>query len=164
MMRFPTITALALALTVAASPVYAARRRTVTPTPAVSLSLSIEFVDVAGTALMAAGSDAWVDLDTVSQQAGSMAKSVRIRRQVGIRVVRAGGVSWGTATVTARLNATDGRSSVRIDGQAMGAAPTVVTRRAAIGALTIHTIEIEVASSATDGPLEASIAWEVTTQ
>jgi hypothetical protein len=142
--------------------VYAARRRTVASTPTVALS--IEFVDVGGTALMAAGSDAWVDLATVSQQAGSMAKSVRIRRQVGIRVVRAGVVSWGTATVTARLNVTDGRSSVRIDGQAMTTAPTVVTTRAAIGALTIYTIEIEVAGSATDGPLEASIAWEVTTQ
>ena len=155
---------LVLALCLAVSlPLYAARRRAAAPP---SAALSIEFVDVpaAGTTLMAAGSDAWVDLKTVSQQAGSMGKSLRVRRQFGIRILRAGGVSWGTAMVTARLDSPDGRSSLRIDGQALGSTPIVVSSRAAVGALTIHTLEIEVSDSVPAGPLAASISWEVTTQ
>ena len=155
---------LVLALCLAVSlPLYAARRRAAAPP---SAALSIEFVDVpaAGTTLMAAGSDAWVDLKTVSQQAGSMGKSLRVRRQFGIRILRAGGASWGTAIVTARLDSPDGRSSLRIDGQVLGSTPIVVSSRAAVGALTIHTLEIEVSDSVPAGPLAASISWEVTTQ
>lgn len=153
-----------LALCIAVSlPLHAARRRAAA-SPAGALS--IEFVDVpaAGATLIAAGSDAWVELDTVSQQAGSMGKSLRVRRQFGIRIRRAGGVSWGTAAVTARLDSPDGRSAVRIDGQSLGSTPIVVDARAAVGALTIHTLEIEVSDSVAAGPLAASISWEVTTQ
>jgi hypothetical protein len=153
-----------LALCLAASlPVYAARRRAATPP---SAALSIEFVDVpaAGTTLIAAGSDAWVDVKTVSQRAGSTGKSARVLRQFGIRILRAAGVSWGTAMVTARLNSPDGRSSLRIDGQVLSSTPVVVSSRAAVGAVTVHTLEIEVPDSVAAGPLAASISWEVTTQ
>src|ERR1700737_1812575 len=101
---------IALVLCLAASlPVYAARRRATAPPGA---ALSIQFVDVpaAGATLIAAGSDAWVDVKTVSQQAGSTGKSVRVQRQFGIRILRVGEVSWGTAIVTARLDSPDGRS------------------------------------------------------
>jgi hypothetical protein len=145
-----------------ALPLCAARRRAAA---APAGALSIEFVDVpaSGATLLAAGSDAWVDVNTVSQ-AGATGKSVRVRRQFGVRIVRTGGVSWGTATVTARVDSPDGRSSLRIDGQALGSMPIVVSARAAIGATNIHTLEIEVRDSVTEGPLAASIAWEVTTQ
>jgi hypothetical protein len=146
-----------------ALPLHAAKRRATLPPAGV---LSIEFVDLpdAETRLTAAGSDAWVDLATVSQQAGSTGNSVRVRRRFGIRIVRSGGVSWGTATVTARLDAPDGRSSLRIDGQPLAGAPLVVSTRAAIGAMTVHTLEIEVPHSVPAGPLAASISWEVTAQ
>jgi hypothetical protein len=144
-------------------PLYAERRHAAAPP---SAALSIEFVDVptSGMRLIAAGSDAWVDMKTLSQQAGSTGKSVRVRRQFGIRILRAGGVSWGTAVVTARLNSQDGRSTVRIDGQPLTSAPVVVSSRAVVGALIIHTLEIEVSDSVAAGPLAASISWEVTTQ
>jgi len=154
----------ALALCIAVSlPLFAARRRAAAP---LAGALSIEFVDVpaAGTKLIAAGSDAVVELNTVSQQAGSMGKSVRVLRQFGIRILRTGGVSWGTAIVTARLDSPDGRSSLRIDGKPIAGMPVVVDSRAAVGAMTIHTLEIEVPDSVTAGPLAASISWEVTTQ
>jgi len=154
----------ALGLCIAVSlPLSAGRQRIAAPPAG---ALSIEFVDVAAaeTPLIAAGSDAWVDLKTVSRQAGSEGKSMRIRRQFGIRILRAGGVSWGTATVVARLNSPDGRSSLRIDGQLLTGSPIVVSARAAVGAMTIHILEIEVADSASAGPLAASISWEVTTQ
>ena len=154
----------ALALCIAVSlPLYAARRRAAAP---LSGALSIEFVDVptAGTTLIAVGSDAVVELNTVNQQAGSMGKSVRVRRQFGIRILRTGAVSWGTAIVTARLDSPDGRSSLRIDGKPIAGMPVVVDSRAAVGAMTIHTLEIEVPDSVTAGPLAASISWEVTTQ
>ena len=152
-----------LALCVAASlPLYAGRRRAAAPPNA---ALSIEFVDVpaaAGIALIAAGSDAWVDAGAVSQQAGSMRKSVRMRQQFGVRIVRAGSAPWGTVMVTARLDSPDGRSSLRIDGQPLTGATIVVDAHAAVGALTIHTLEIEVLGSAAPGPLGASISWQVT--
>lgn len=146
----------------AAMPLYAERPRATPPVGA----LSIEFVDVpaAGATLVAAGSDAWVDLNTVSHRAGSKERSVRIRRQFGIRIVRAGGVSWGTARITARVDSPDGRSSMRIDGQTLSSRRVVVNEHATVGALNIYTLEIEVADSVPAGPLAASIAWEVTAQ
>jgi hypothetical protein len=53
---------------------------------------------------------------------------------------------------------------VRIDGQPLSSTPVVVSTRAAVGALSIHTLEIEVPESVAAGPLAASISWEVTTQ
>ncbi len=154
----------AIALCIAVSlPLYAARRRVAAPLPGV---LSIEFVDVpaAGTKLIAAGSDALVELNTVSQRAGSMGRSVRVLRQFGIRIFRKGGVPWGTAMVTARLNSHDGRSTLRIDGKRVAGMPVVVDARASVGVMTMHTLEIEVPDSVAAGPLAASISWEVTTQ
>lgn len=153
-----------LVLCIAGSPpMYAARRHAAAPPAGL---LSMEFVDVpaAGTTLITAGSDALVELNTVSQQAGSMGRSVRVRRQFGIRILRRGEVSWGAATVTARLNSLDGRSSLRIDGKPVTGMPVVIDSRAAIGAMTIHTLEIEVLDSVAAGPLAASISWEATTQ
>ena len=158
-----TLTIAVLALSLAAMPLHAERRRAVAPPAG---ALSIEFVEVPeqGASLIAAGSDAWIDVKTVSQQAGSNGKPVRVRRRFGIRIVRAGGVSSGTAIVTARLDSPDGRSSVRIDGQPLAATPLVVSARAAVGAMTVHLLEIEVAGTVAEGPLAASISWEVTTQ
>jgi hypothetical protein len=92
-----------------------------------------------------------------------MGTAVRVRRQFGIRIVKSG-VTWGTATVTARLNAQDGRSSVRIDGRLLAGQPVVIDSRAAVGSMTIHILEIEVPASAAEGPVAASISWEVATQ
>jgi hypothetical protein len=155
---------IALALCLAVSlPLHAARRRAAAPAAS---ALSIEFVDVpaAGTRLLAVGSDAWVDLKTVSEQPGSIGKSVRVRRPFGIRIIRTGGVSWGTAIITARLDSSDGRSSVRVDGKPLSSMPVVIETRVAVGATTIHTLEIEVSDSVAAGPLAASISWEVTAQ
>ncbi|MCU1244726.1 MAG: hypothetical protein JWN02_636 [Acidobacteria bacterium] len=154
----------ALVLCLALSlPLSAARRRTAAPPAA---ALSIEFVDgwVDGATFVASGSDAWVELNTVSRQAGSMGKPLRIQRPFGIRILRAGGVSWGTAKVTARLDSPDGRSSLRIDGQILGRTPLIVSTHAVVGATTMHLLEIEVGGSVAAGPLAASISWDVTTQ
>lgn len=161
MKYFMTTVALGAALVVC--PVHAARHRAVAvPSPA----LSIQFVPVAaeGPVFMAAGSDAWIETDAVSKRAGAKARSTRVRRRFGVRVLRAGAMSWGTAIVTARLQSADGRSSITIDGQTLGSTAIVVNPRAAVGAMTIHTIEIEVSDSVAEGPLSASIHWEVTTQ
>jgi hypothetical protein len=156
------LVAIALCL-VLSLPLYAARRRATAPPAGV---LSIEFVNVpaAGTTFIAAGADAWVDMNTLSEKAGAKGKSVREQRQFGIRILRAGGVSSGTAMLTARLDAPDGRSSLRIDGQPLSRTPVVISSRAVVGAMTIHTLEIEVPDSVPAGPLAASISWEVTTQ
>jgi len=73
-------------------------------------------------------------------------------------------VSWGTASVTARLTSQDGRSTLRIDGKPVAGIPVVIDARATVGVMTIHTLEIEVPDSVAAGPLAASITWEATTQ
>jgi hypothetical protein len=153
-----------LALLVAiAAPLSAERRRAVAPPSGV---LSIEFVDVpsAAAALFAAGSDAWIDLAAVSQEAGASGPSLRWRRQFAIRIVRSGGLSWGTVRLTAARDVSDLPCSLRIDGQALGTTPLVIDARAAVGTVTLHTLEIEVPASAAPGPLNASISWQATTQ
>lgn len=127
--------------------------------------LSVEFVDLpAGNSmLLTAGSDAWLDFSAVSQQGSARERSMRVERRFAIRILRAG-VSWGTATLTARLESQDGRSLLRIDGQPLTTTPIVIDARAAVGAVTVHTLEIEVPDSVAAGPLAASIFWEATTQ
>jgi hypothetical protein len=155
---------IALLLCVLASlPAGAGRRRAVAPP---GTRLSIEFVQVpaAETTLIATGSDAWVDVRAVSQQAGSTGNTVSVRRKFGVRVVRAGSAPFGRAMVTARLNGPDGRSSLRINGQPLSSMPIVVSAHVEIGVTTIHVLDIDVAASVPAGPLAASISWEVTTQ
>lgn len=157
------MTSVALGAALVAWPAHAARHRAVVVSSPV---LSIEFVNVAaeGSALMAAGSDAWLETAAVSQRAGSTGRSIRVRHRFGVRILRAGAMSWGTATVTARLNFPDGRSTITIDGQRLGSMAIVVNPRAAVGTMTIYTLEIEVADSVAEGPLSASISWEAATQ
>jgi hypothetical protein len=149
---------LLLAMSVDAAP----RRATVTTESA----LSITFVDVAGSDAMltAAGNDGWLDARTLSARGGRKPQPARMRKQVGIRVTRAGGLAGGTARIEARLDGNDGRAKVWIDGRPLGAAPLVVDAHAAVGSMTVHRIEIEVAQSVPEGPINTSIAWDVTTE
>lgn len=162
MRDFLTVAALGISLLVS-TPLQAERHRSVASP---IRPLTIEFVSVPEQegALIAAGSDAWIDVRTVSQQKASKGKGARVRRHFGMRVH--GGVtsSSGTATITARLDAPDGRAVIRIDGQTVSGMPIVIASRAAIGATTIHTIEIEVSDAVPEGPIAASISWEATTQ
>jgi hypothetical protein len=137
----------------------------VRPVAPASGVLSVEFVDLpaANSMLLTAGSDAWVDFSAVSQQGSSRERSVRIQRRFAIRILRAG-VSGGIATLTAKLQSQDGRSLLRIDGQPLTSGRVVIDARAAIGAMTVHTLEIEVPDTVAAGPLAASIFWEATTQ
>jgi hypothetical protein len=157
------IAILTLMIAIAAAPLSAARRRAVAPPSGV---LSIEFVDVpsAAAALFAAGPDAWIDLATVSQGTGATGSSLRLRRQFAIRIVRSGGLSWGTVRLTASRDVSDSRCSMRIDGQALGNAPLVIDARAAVGTVIVHMLEIEVPESAAPGPLNASISWQAAAQ
>jgi hypothetical protein len=127
--------------------------------------LSIAFVDVApGTGtLTTAGNDGWLDVRQVSYKPGSREPVTRMRRQFGIRILRAGEVSTGTARITARLESWDGRATVRLDGRTLTAVPLLVDAHAAVGGVAVHQLEIDVPVSVPAGPLAAAIAWEVTT-
>jgi hypothetical protein len=127
--------------------------------------LSIAFVDVApGTGtLTSAGSEGWLDVRQLSHKPGSREPVTRMRRQFGIRVLRAGETSTGTARISARLESWDGRATVRLDGRTLTAAPLLVDAHAAMGGVAVHQLEIEVPVSLPAGPLAAAIAWEVTT-
>lgn len=153
-----TLLTLAL-LALVAAPLHAGRRRAAV---APSESLSIEFVDGgSGDATMTtAGSDAWVDVKSVNAT-----PALRLtRRRFGIRVVREGLITGGTAVITARIDAGDRRATLRIDGRPLTAVPLVVTAHAAVGRVTLHTLEIEIPADAPEGAFATAIAWEVTTE
>lgn len=157
-----SVNAIAIALLLSAAlPMAAEKRRAVAP-PIAGDSLAIAFVDGgSGDGQMtAAGSEAWLDLATVSQMGRPKDRSTRIRRRIGVQVLRMGGEALGTAMITVRIESWDGRVTLRIDGKQVTAAPLVIDMHAAVGSVTFHLLEIEVPASAQAGPLAASMTWE----
>ena len=150
-----------LLLLSAALPMVAERRRAAAPAIAGD-SLAIAFVDGGSgeEQMTAAGSEAWLDLRTVSQLGRSKERSARIRRRIGIQIAGVGGEVSGTATLTVRIESWDGRATLRIDGKQLTAAPLVIDMHAPLGSVTFHLLEVEVPSSAVAGPLAASMTWE----
>jgi hypothetical protein len=147
----------ALVLLVSALPVTAERRRVVAPPEE---TLSIVFVEAPSDGSMkAAGSEAWLELNAVTHE-GS-ARSTKLRRKFGIRIERAGNATAGTAAIVARLESWDGRATYRLDGRPLTAAPLVVDAHAAVGTVTIHTLDVEIPNEAAAGSLSASVTWEV---
>ena len=154
--------AIALAMFLLAAPFVEARKRAVAPLP--NHSLAIEFVDGAGSSslLSVAGSEAWLDLQKVAHAGGRGERVTRLRKRVGIKVVRVEGTAPGVATVRARLDSSDGRASYRINGRPLGRMPLLIDARAPIGSPVFHTLEIDVPVHAAEGALAAAITWEAT--
>src|SRR3954451_174202 len=152
------MTAAIVILVSAALPVTAQRRRVVAPPEE---TLSIVFVEAGSSdaSLKAAGSEAWLELNAVTHE-GS-ARSTKLRRKFGIRIERTGNATAGTAAIVARLESWDGRATYRLDGRPLTAAPFVVDAHAAVGTVTIHTLDIEIPTEAAAGSLSASVTWEV---
>jgi hypothetical protein len=155
--------AIVLLAIVLALPAAAARRRSAAPV--VSDELAIVFVD-AGTDgnFTAAGADAWLDVKDLARTAGSRQHGTRVQRRIGIRVVRTSGAATGMATITARLDSSDGRTTMRLDGKPLTEAMLIVDPHAAIGTITFHTLEIEISDAIAPGPIAAAITWEVNSQ
>jgi hypothetical protein len=155
--------AVILSIVVALSAAAAERRRVVAP-PDDSLTIVFVENDSAQGSMLPAGNDAWLDLKSVARMGASKEKSIRIRHRFGVRVVRAGGAAWGTAVITAQLDSYDGRASYRLDGRPLTTATLVVDAHAAVGTVVFHTLDVEVPVSVPEGPLAASINWQVTTE
>jgi hypothetical protein len=147
-----------------ALPVSAARRRSAAPV--VDDALSIVFVDApaADGSFTAAGGDAWLDVRDVARHAGSHIRGARVQRRFGIRIVRTAGAASGMATITARLESSDGRTSMRLDGKLLTEATVIIDPHAAIGAIVFHTLEIEISDAVAPGPIAAAISWDLITQ
>jgi hypothetical protein len=158
--------ALTMLLSLLALPASAARGRAAAPV--IGDSLSIVFTDgtAADGAFIAAGGDAWLDVKGVSHNASGRERGTHVQRRFGVRVVRTGGSASGTGTVTitARLESSDGRTSMRLDGKPLTEMPTIVDAHAAIGAVGFHILEIEISDAVAPGPIAAAVSWEVTVQ
>ena len=131
------------------------RHRAVAVTPP-SSDLAITFVD-------GSASTAIVDAGTMTWKGGKRRVTVTTKR-FGIRIGRPSREARGTATLRAFLETPDPRATIRIDGILIGAAPVTIDRHAPIGVTASHTITIEIPVTAPDGPLAATIGWEVTTE
>lgn len=131
--------------------------------PVIDNTLSIVFIDAAATegSFTAVGGDAWLDLKDVAHSAGRREHGTHVLRRFGVRIVRTSGSGSGTVTITARLESSDGRTSIRLDGKPLTEAATIVDAHAAIGSVVFHTLEIEISDSVPAGPIAAAVAWEV---
>ncbi len=156
--------AIVLLAALLALPVSAARRRSAAPV--LDDALSIVFVDApaADGSFTSAGGDAWLDVQDVARHAGSHIRGARVQRRFGIRIVRTAGTASGMATITARIESSDGRTSMRLDGKLLTGAMVIIDPHAAIGAIVFHTLEIEVSDAVAPGPIAAAITWDVITQ
>jgi hypothetical protein len=144
----PVIVAiLLLPLLILSSPLHAGgRRRVVTASPA---SPTIEFLGTQGS----------VDAGTIMWQGGKRRSTIQTRT-VAMRIGPASRDARGSATLYAFLEVPDSRCTIRVNGVVLGNTPRVVQRDVPIGIPTTQRIEIEVPTSAADGALQASIAWE----
>ena len=112
---------------------------------------------------MSGGANGIVDAGTIVWRGGSKRSAVSTRTVI-LRIGEPSRESRGTATVRAFLETFDPRCTIRIDGVPLTTVPRVIRRQAPVGIAFTHRIEIEVPRTAADGPLQASIAWEVTTE
>ena len=85
-------------------------------------------------------------------------------RVLRMRIGEPAAEAVGHATVSAFLEVVDPRCEIRINGVPLGIAPRVIRRNAPVGVVFTERIEIEVPVTAAEGPLQASIGWEVTTE
>lgn len=148
-----TILTIATAAMIALVPVRAGGRQRVLAASAPREALAITFLD-AGAAMVDAGTIVWH---------GGSKRSVVTTRRVSMRIGDASRESRGTATVRAYLETPDPRATIRIDGITLTNAPRIIHANAPIGIAFTQRVEIEVPVTAPEGPLQATIAWEVTT-
>jgi hypothetical protein len=151
-MRPANAIAMLLALTLSAGSIALAapRRRAVAPVPD---DVTITFVSRPGL----------LDLGSVAHTARNDRRDRTVRSEtVQIRLDRRG-ASRGSASLRAYLVSPDPRCSIRIDGQLIGTAPTVIDPQIPIGAVTSHRIDVEVPVTAPEGPLATTIQWEAST-
>lgn len=119
-----------------------------------SSALSITFVDAAA-GLLETGTIVW---------RGGAKRFAVTTRTVRMRIGEVSNDPRGTVTIRAFLEVPDPRCTIRIDGVPLTTAPRVIRTKAPIGVVLAHRIEVEVPITAADGPLQASIGWEVTTE
>ena len=104
-----------------------------------------------------------VDAGTIAWR-GGRTRSATAARTVTLRIGEPLPGLRGTATVRAFVETFDPHCMIRIDGVPLTTAPRIIRRHAPVGVAFTHRIEIEVPVTAPDGPLQASIAWDVTTE
>ena len=91
------------------------------------------------------------------RSAGGGAHPVTVLRRVV--TVRIGTERTGFAPLRASLQADDGRCRIRVDGKTLTAVTQVIDPLAPLGQPVSHVIEIEIETTAAEGPVSASISW-----
>jgi hypothetical protein len=138
-----------------AVPASAGGRRRTAAVSATREEVTIAFVGVTS----GSGPDAMIDAGTMSHIRSHHRLRTMTTKTFGIQLSGPG----KTATLRASLESFDGRCTVRIDGIELGTAAKVITARAPLGAVTTHTLQIEVPDSAPEGAFAMSVRWEAIT-
>lgn len=126
-------------------------RRRVLAVSRPSSALSIAFLGTTGV------------LDTGTLVSPDGIRRASTARTVLLRIGEPSPEPRGTATLRAYLETPDPRATIRVGGITLTTAPRVIQRHAPIGVAIAHRIDIEVPVTAPEGPLAATIGWEVTT-
>jgi hypothetical protein len=161
MKRFGALAITLLVLLASTRPARAEKRRATAPPADDSVTIAFIDADSNDASMTAAGSEAWLDLKTVTHDGAAGERMTKIRRRIGIRLMRANGLASGTATISVRLESWDGRATYRIDGKQLSSEPMMIDTHLAVGPVTVHTLEIDIPISAAEGALAASMRWEV---
>jgi hypothetical protein len=161
MKRIGALVITLLVLLASTRPARAEKRRATAPPSDDSVTIAFIDVDSSDTSMTAAGSEAWLDLKTVTHDGTTRERMTSIRRRIGIRLARTNTLASGTATVSVRLESWDGRATFRIDGKQLSSAAVTIDTHLALGPVTVHTLEIDIPVSAAEGALAASMRWEV---
>lgn len=146
------------------------RKRTPLADPTVAAALdrrsrTIEIIVVGDAEDGVAGGRNVVELGRVSyrpptgaaRSAGRRSPAVTILRRVV--TVRIGTERTGFAPLRAHLQVVDGRCRIRVDGTTLTAVAQVIDPLAPLGQAVAHVLEIEIATTAAEGPVAASISW-----
>ena len=155
---------LVVTLATAAPPL---RKRAPVVAEAVATALSpkapdIEVVVVGAVEDQTAGGANVLELGRVSYQPRKdpgrrgATKVTILRRIVTVRI---GTARSGFAPLRAAISGDDGRCRIRVDGKTLTAVPQVIDPLAPLGQPVTHVIEIEIAATAAEGPVSASISW-----
>jgi hypothetical protein len=94
---------------------------------------------------------------TAGRSGGRRSEMVTIiRRMVTVRI---GTGRTGFAPLRASLQADDARCRIRVDGKTLTVVPQAIDPLAPLGQPVAHVLEIEIATTAAEGPVSASISW-----
>lgn len=121
--------------------------------------LSITFVDVTQD-----GRDAVLDTGRLQERRIRGERRTVTTRVFGIRLGALARESRGTASLRASVDPAACGCEVRVDGVVLGPVPRPIALHLPVGIVTQHRLEVSVSVTSPEGPVQAQVEWQATTE